>query len=93
MLHNFALQRRGPQRSIDVIVSAVFIITILLLSFVCLELIKVSIFFLYFPCISVFSFTYNDVNLYFRISKVYTHDTTLKHYSGVPRSAYLYYDL
>ncbi|XP_050445564.1 protein phtf isoform X1 [Cataglyphis hispanica] len=34
------LKRRGPQRSVDVIVSAVFIVTILLLSFVSLELIK-----------------------------------------------------
>lgn len=37
------LQRRGPQRSVDVIVSAVFIVTLLLLSFVSLELIKVKI--------------------------------------------------
>lgn len=44
MLYNFILQRRGPQRSVDVIVSAVFIVTLLLLSFVSLELIKVSIF-------------------------------------------------
>ncbi|CAD6225746.1 GSCOCG00005704001-RA-CDS [Cotesia congregata] len=36
------LKRRGPQRSVDVIVSAVFIVTLLLLSFVSLELIKVS---------------------------------------------------
>lgn len=34
------LKRRGPQRSVDVIVSAVFIVTLLLLSFVSLELIK-----------------------------------------------------
>ncbi|XP_058810861.1 protein phtf isoform X2 [Phymastichus coffea] len=34
------LKRRGPQRSVDVIVSSVFIITLALLSFVCLELIK-----------------------------------------------------
>ncbi|XP_011863531.1 PREDICTED: putative homeodomain transcription factor isoform X1 [Vollenhovia emeryi] len=34
------LKRRGPQRSVDIIVSAVFIITLLLLSFVSLELIK-----------------------------------------------------
>ncbi|XP_034949881.1 putative homeodomain transcription factor isoform X2 [Chelonus insularis] len=34
------LKRRGPQRSVDVIVSAVFLITLLLLSFVSLELIK-----------------------------------------------------
>ncbi|KYM79292.1 Putative homeodomain transcription factor [Atta colombica] len=34
------LKRRGPQRSVDVIVSAIFIITLLLLSFVSLELIK-----------------------------------------------------
>ncbi|XP_017761754.1 PREDICTED: putative homeodomain transcription factor [Eufriesea mexicana] len=34
------LKRRGPQRSVDVIVSAVFVVTLLLLSFVCLELIK-----------------------------------------------------
>ncbi|XP_024224594.1 putative homeodomain transcription factor isoform X2 [Bombus impatiens] len=36
------LKRRGPQRSVDVIVSAVFIVTLLLLSFVSLELIKVK---------------------------------------------------
>nr|XP_033332804.1 putative homeodomain transcription factor [Megalopta genalis]XP_033332805.1 putative homeodomain transcription factor [Megalopta genalis]XP_033332806.1 putative homeodomain transcription factor [Megalopta genalis] len=34
------LKRRGPQRSVDVIVSAVFVVTLLLLSFVSLELIK-----------------------------------------------------
>ncbi|XP_076231356.1 putative homeodomain transcription factor isoform X2 [Calliopsis andreniformis] len=34
------LKRRGPQRSVDVIVSAAFIVTLLLLSFVSLELIK-----------------------------------------------------
>ncbi|XP_033216559.1 putative homeodomain transcription factor [Belonocnema kinseyi] len=34
------LKRRGPQRSVDVIVSSVFIITLLLLSFISLELIK-----------------------------------------------------
>ncbi|XP_066585817.1 protein phtf [Prorops nasuta] len=34
------LKRRGPQRSVDIIVSATFIVTLLLLSFVCLELIK-----------------------------------------------------
>ncbi|XP_008216637.1 putative homeodomain transcription factor [Nasonia vitripennis] len=34
------LKRRGPQRSVDVIVSSVFIITLALLSFVSLELIK-----------------------------------------------------
>ncbi|XP_043268658.1 protein phtf isoform X2 [Venturia canescens] len=34
------LKRRGPQRSVDVIVSAVFIVTLLLLSFVSLELIR-----------------------------------------------------
>ncbi|XP_006618551.1 putative homeodomain transcription factor isoform X2 [Apis dorsata] len=34
------LKRRGPQRSVDVIISAVFIVTLLLLSFVSLELIK-----------------------------------------------------
>lgn len=34
------LKRRGPQRSVHVIVSAVFIVTLLLLSFVSLELIK-----------------------------------------------------
>nr|XP_050868426.1 protein phtf isoform X3 [Vespula vulgaris] len=34
------LQRRGPQRSVDVIVSSVFIVTLLLLSFISLELIK-----------------------------------------------------
>ncbi|CAL7938645.1 unnamed protein product [Xylocopa violacea] len=34
------LKRRGPQRSVDVIVSAVFIVTLLLLSFVSLEFIK-----------------------------------------------------
>ncbi|XP_015593085.1 putative homeodomain transcription factor 1 [Cephus cinctus] len=34
------LKRRGPQRSVDVIVSAVFIVTLILLSFVSLELIK-----------------------------------------------------
>ncbi|KAJ8676448.1 hypothetical protein QAD02_012235 [Eretmocerus hayati] len=34
------LKRRGPQRSVDVIVSSVFITTLALLSFVCLELIK-----------------------------------------------------
>lgn len=34
-------QRRGPQRSVDVIVSSIFIVTLLLLSFVSLELIKV----------------------------------------------------
>ncbi|XP_035723923.1 putative homeodomain transcription factor isoform X7 [Vespa mandarinia] len=34
------LKRRGPQRSVDVIVSSVFIVTLLLLSFISLELIK-----------------------------------------------------
>lgn len=34
------LKRRGPQRSVDVIVSATFIVTLLLLSFFTLELIK-----------------------------------------------------
>ncbi|KAK2580169.1 hypothetical protein KPH14_012440 [Odynerus spinipes] len=34
------LKRRGPQRSVDVIVSAAFIVTLLLLSFISLELIK-----------------------------------------------------
>lgn len=48
------MQRRGPQRSVDVIVSAVFMITILLLSFVSLELIKVSIFHISFCDFSYF---------------------------------------
>ncbi|XP_051160656.1 protein phtf [Leptopilina boulardi] len=34
------LKRRGPQRSVDVIVSSIFILTLLLLSFISLELIK-----------------------------------------------------
>ncbi|KAI4477709.1 PREDICTED: putative homeodomain transcription factor [Polistes canadensis] len=34
------LKRRGPQRSVDVIVSSAFIVTLLLLSFISLELIK-----------------------------------------------------
>lgn len=35
-------QKRGPQRSVDVIVSAAFIIALLLLSFLTVELLKVS---------------------------------------------------
>lgn len=53
VLYISILQRRGPQRSVDVIVSAVFIVTLLLLSFVSLELIKVSIFYIY-----IFFFSY-----------------------------------
>ncbi|EEZ98518.1 protein phtf [Tribolium castaneum] len=34
------LKQRGPQRSVDVIVSTAFIITLLLLSFLCVELLK-----------------------------------------------------
>lgn len=36
------LKKRGPQRSVDVIVSTSFIVTLLLLSFVSIELVKVS---------------------------------------------------
>lgn len=39
------LKKRGPQRSVDMIVSAAFIISLLLLSFICVELLKVIIFF------------------------------------------------
>jgi len=35
-------QKRGPQRSVDMVVSAAFIITLLLLSFLSVELLKVS---------------------------------------------------
>lgn len=38
------LKQRGPQRSVDVIVSTAFIITLLLLSFLCVELLKVCIY-------------------------------------------------
>jgi len=38
-----ALQKRGPQRSVDVIVSAAFLITLLLLSFLSVECLKVSV--------------------------------------------------
>jgi hypothetical protein len=34
-------QKRGPQRSVDCIVSAAFIITLCLVSFLCMELLKV----------------------------------------------------
>lgn len=37
----FALQRRGPQRSVDVIVSAAFILTLLFLAFLSVEWLKV----------------------------------------------------
>lgn len=37
----FGLQRRGPQRSVDVIVSAAFILTLLLLAFLSVEWLKV----------------------------------------------------
>ncbi|GLV45397.1 phtf [Carabus blaptoides fortunei] len=37
------LKRRGPQRSVDVIVSTAFIITLLLLSFISMELLKDSV--------------------------------------------------
>jgi hypothetical protein len=37
------LKQRGPQRSVDVIVSTAFIITLLLLSFLCVELLKVHL--------------------------------------------------
>lgn len=36
------LQKRGPQRSVDMLVSAAFIITLLLLTFLIVELLKVS---------------------------------------------------
>jgi len=36
------LKKRGPQRSVDCIVSAAFIITLLLVSFLCMELLKES---------------------------------------------------
>lgn len=36
------LKKRGPLRSVDVIVSSAFIITIVLLSFLSMELLKVS---------------------------------------------------
>jgi hypothetical protein len=39
----FTLQKRGPQRSVDVIVSAAFLITLLLLSFLSVECLKVSV--------------------------------------------------
>jgi hypothetical protein len=39
----FYLQKRGPQRSVDCIVSAAFIITLLLVSFLCMELLKVGV--------------------------------------------------
>ncbi len=35
-------QKRGPQRSVDCIVSAAFIITLCLVSFLCMELLKVK---------------------------------------------------
>lgn len=35
------LKKRGPQRSVDVIVSSAFVITLLLLSFLSMELLKV----------------------------------------------------
>lgn len=35
-------QKRGPQRSVDCIVSAAFIITLCLVSFLCMELLKVE---------------------------------------------------
>lgn len=35
------LKKRGPQRSVDVIVSTAFIISLLLLTFLCVELLKV----------------------------------------------------
>jgi hypothetical protein len=38
-----AFQKRGPQRSVDVIVSASFLITLLLLSFLSVECLKVSL--------------------------------------------------
>lgn len=37
------LKKRGPQRSVDVIVSSAFVITLLLLSLLSIELLKVSI--------------------------------------------------
>lgn len=40
--NSFAFQKRGPQRSVDVIVSAAFLITLLLLSFLSVECLKVS---------------------------------------------------
>lgn len=33
-------QKRGPQRSVDVIVSATFAITLLLVSYLCFELLR-----------------------------------------------------
>lgn len=36
------LKKRGPQRSVDVIISSAFIINLLLMSFVSIELVKVS---------------------------------------------------
>jgi hypothetical protein len=41
--NSFAFQKRGPQRSVDVIVSAAFLITLLLLSFLSVECLKVGV--------------------------------------------------
>lgn len=37
------LKKRGPQRSVDVIVSTAFVVNLLLLAFLCAELLKVSL--------------------------------------------------
>lgn len=36
------LKKRGPQRSVDVIVSTAFVVNLLLLTFLCVEVLKVS---------------------------------------------------
>lgn len=36
------LKKRGPQRSVDIIVSTAFVVNLLLLTFLCVEVLKVS---------------------------------------------------